>query len=302
MVGDRIRASLLGLISLLTLTAATGSGTRVVTVSDVIAATVNGVPARIRVIPGANALPLLNAEIAERAKLKGGMIGAGFEVGPEVVHGSTTTARIDLGDGPVKRRIAWTKPHYMADVDGVVGPGGVAEPVVRFVLRAPRDGERTATMPMIEQSGLMSSWGERFAMIVVGGAPMRVRFDPYAPHSLITAAGGVRIATTQGGTLAGDTVPVEIAFGIKRPVRAMHLATPLPVGPLVVSHVGVRTHDDGNATGIREANADPDEILVTAKGKHDPAADRLTIGADLLARCSSIEFDKPAKVIRLSCG
>jgi len=190
----------------------------------------------------------------------------------------------------------------MDGVDGVVGPGGLPEPVVRFILRPARDGETVVALPMIEQAGLMSGWGERFGMIVVAGMPMRVRFDPHAARSLVTAAGGVRIAAEHGGKLGGKTVQVLIAFGIKRSVRAMHLAVPLIVGPLAVSDVGVRTRDSGNATGIKDADADPDEILVTAKGKHDPSSDRLTIGADLLARCSSIEFDKPAKVIRLSCG
>lgn len=41
---------------------------------------------------------------------------------------------------------------------------------------------------------------------------------------------------------------------------------------------------------------------MVAKGKRDAKRDRLTIGADLLDRCSAIVFDKPARQIRLTCA
>lgn len=96
----------------------------------------------------------------------------------------------------------------------------------------------------------------------------------------------------------------EIAFGIKRPIRTLTLTRALGVGPLSLHTLGVRTMDNGNASDIAEAGtkADPNEIVVTAKGKHDPNRDRLSLGADTLARCSSIVFDKPARVIRLTCA
>lgn len=96
----------------------------------------------------------------------------------------------------------------------------------------------------------------------------------------------------------------EIAFGVERPVRMMALDRPLAIGALSLTRIGVRTGDWGNAAGIAEAgSADPDEIVVTAKGrKRDPFRDRLAIGADVLARCSSVIFDKPARQIRLTCA
>lgn len=70
---------------------------RVIGSDSIVAATVNGVPARIRIIPGANALPLINADVAERARLKGGLFEAAFKIRPEVIYGPTNVARIDLG-------------------------------------------------------------------------------------------------------------------------------------------------------------------------------------------------------------
>jgi hypothetical protein len=67
----------------------------------------------------------------------------------------------------------------------------------------------------------------------------------------------------------------------------------------------MRVADGGSTRDIPEADApkgDPDEVVVVAKGKHDPKRDRLMLGADALSGCSSILFDKPAQQIRLSCS
>lgn len=103
----------------------------------------------------------------------------------------------------------------------------------------------------------------------------------------------------------------------------MTLERPLAIGPLAIRTIGVRLPDsagtpglpetDGHAgrslpaTGIPDADAapekpDPDEIVVTAKGKRDLKNDRISIGADYLDAGSSIVIDKPAKQIRLTCG
>ncbi|GAA3255764.1 hypothetical protein GCM10020258_14510 [Sphingomonas yabuuchiae] len=156
---------------------------------------------------------------------------------------------------------------------------------------------------MVDQGDLFGGWAERFAIIMVEGQPMRVRFDPHHPRTLANAGAAVRLARAYGGTLSGSTSPAEIAFGVERPIRAMTLATPLTVGPLSIATLGVRTVDHGNTDTIADADqhADPNEVVVTGKGKHDIKRDRLSIGADQLNRCSSIVFDKPARQIRLSC-
>ncbi len=70
-----------------------------------------------------------------------------------------------------------------------------------------------------------------------------------------------------------------------------------------MTQLSVRTADTGSTATIADADApgDPDEVVVTGKGKHDPKKDWLSIGADQLGRCSSIVFDKPARQVRLSC-
>ncbi|WP_426266918.1 hypothetical protein [Sphingomonas sp. LHG3443-2] len=97
-----------------------------------------------------------------------------------------------------------------------------------------------------------------------------------------------------------DVELLDIAFGVKRPVRLLQLERPMYVGTLSLGELRVRTHDFGSARSIPEAGADPDEIVVVAKGKK-PRTEQIKLGADVLDRCSSLVFDKKAREVRLSC-
>ena len=274
---------------------------RTIAGSGIADARVNGMPGKLRLEPGGPGVPLLNSGWAQRAGLKRGFFTFRYVLGKQTVSVSPAVARLDLGSESKKRRMAFTDLAYARGIDGAMGPGGLSEPIVRFVLRPSVPGERTVALPMVDGGGIFGSVAGLFAQIQVGGAPLRVRFDPWHRHTLATAAVGVRIATAQDGRATGPSRLEEIVFGIERPVRTVALARPLVVGPLSLTSIGVRTFDYGNASAIPDADADPDEIVVTAKAKKSRGQDRLSIGSDYLDRCSSIVFDKPAKVIRLSC-
>ena len=200
------------------------------------------------------------------------------------------------------RRIIFVPLHLFEPTDGVIGPGGVPEPVVRFVLRAPLPGERTITLPLEDEGGLLGGWGGSYALVDLGGQSLRVRFNPNEPRTLATAGAAVRIANLHDGRVSGETAPAHIAFGISRPVRTMRLGTPLAIGPFAISELGVRTADFGNASAIREEGGDPDEVVVTGDRGRNRNRDRLAIGADQLRNCSSITFDKRRRQVRLTCA
>jgi hypothetical protein len=287
---------------------------RVVGGDGVVTVTIDGKAVRVRIDPAAPGMPLLIKEVADRLRFKESRrLGVGFvySVGPVRIMSSTKVARVDFGGGAEKQRMGWADRPFGPAAEGSVGPAGLPERVIRFALRAPQAGERTVSLPMSEVGFPLnifgSGWVPSFGMINVGGEPLRIRFDPNHPRSLATAGAAVRIARAFGGTLAGEAVPTEIFFGIERPVRTMTLARPMAVAGLSLTTLGVRIGDAGNAGAIREAGAaveagDPDEVVVTGKGKkRDVRRDVVSLGADALARCSSIVFDKPAKRIRLSC-
>lgn len=289
------------LVTLLLSAAAPEGNERAIGGDGLVDATLAGTPGRVRIDPGGAGMPIYTAAYADRARLHGGMIGFGYAIGPEHVEGATAVAEIGFGAKRFKRRVGWTRRPYTAGVDGVVGPGGLPDPIVRFRLRAPIPGERTVALPMVDGGGLMGGRSGLFALIDLDGDPLRIRFDPWHRRSLATAGAGVRIAQARGGRVLGETGSAEIAFGVERPTRTVVLSAPLIVGPLKLTTLGVRTNDFGNAAAIREVD-DPDEILVTGKRQRDRSHDRLSIGSDQLDHCSSIVFDKPAKHILLTCA
>ena len=174
---------------------------RVVTIGKTETVTVNGVPAKLRVDPAAPGLPLVTPEIAAAAKLKGGGLlafGMIYRVGTEGVIGRTQVAPFGAGTRPGKRRVGWTPRPWIAGVDAVVGPAGVDEAVVRFNLHAPAPGERTATLELPRDGGLLSEWFPVAARIDVAGRPLRVRFAPYRAHSVANATAARMLADTLG--------------------------------------------------------------------------------------------------------
>lgn len=258
--------------------------------------TVGGTQARIRITPWAPAAPTLNPDFASRIGLKGGLFGFAVKVGPVKVSGKSSVTRFDFGTMTFRRRVVWFDRRYEAQGDGAVGPGGMPANVIRFELRAPQPGERTATLPLVQRL-----FQPTYSRVTIDGREISVLFDPQHVRTLATAGAGSAIAAAYGGQLVGETGKAEVAFGIDRPIRTLKLARSLAIGPLSFDSVAVRIGDGGSVAGIADANADPDEVVVTAKGG-SKRRDVLIIGRDALARCSSIVFDKPAKVIRLTCA
>lgn len=276
---------------------------REVPVGTIAAATVEGVPARIAISAGAAGMPILNTDIAERAGLKPGMFAVNFGIGPIRRRASTSVADLTLDGAALKRRVAWAE-GAVPGADGEVGPAGLPEPVIRFVLRPAQSGERVTTMKL-EGGGLVGGWLASLATMPLGKRELLVRFAPDQPYSFVSAGAGATIAALHGGTVEPGPDAVLVALGVTRPARRLVLATPFQVGPVAVRRLKVRSVDFGNASGIREAGApedDPDEtVTVTGKAKKKNYRDRLTLAADALGGCSSITFDKPKKEVRLSC-
>ncbi|WP_174286759.1 hypothetical protein [Sphingomonas bacterium] len=280
---------------------------RTVEVNTLVPITVQGVPGRMRIDPGAPGHPLLTPEYAAKAGLKGGgMLGFDviYHVGNQTIHGRTQTAKFGLNGVFQNQRVIWTARPYAAGIDAVIGPAGIPASIIRFALHPALPSERTIALPMAGGTGMFASWESLSGQIMVGGAPMRVRFDPNHPLTIANAGAAERLARAFDGRLTGATGSAEIAFGIARPVRGMTLARPVTIGPLSLPALHVRVAD-GSIAAIPDANApppDPDEIVVTARRKHDPSNDRITLGADTLARCSAIVFDKAARQVRLTCA
>ncbi|MBX9886003.1 MAG: hypothetical protein K2X68_13630, partial [Novosphingobium sp.] len=205
----------------------------------VMAARVGGVAARLRITPWAPAAPTLNPDFATRVGLKGGLFGFAVKVGPVKVTGKTGVTSLDIGGLAFKRRAVWFERRYESGADGAVGPGGLPANVIRFELRAVVPGERTATLPLVQ-----NLFQPTYARIDVAGRPLTILFDPQHARTLATAGAGAAIAAALGGTLMGGTGRAEVAFGIDRPIRTLRLARPLSIGPLSIDSLSVRISDN----------------------------------------------------------
>ena len=102
-------------------------------------------------------------------------------VGPEQVNGRSAVARIAVGEGaePRQRRVGWTERPYAEGADGVIGPGGLPQQVVRFVLRpAAARASAPSRCRWRTKAACSAAGAHSYALIDLGGAPLRVRFDP----------------------------------------------------------------------------------------------------------------------------
>lgn len=276
-----------------------GDAPFVVTGDRTVDARVQQQPARLRLDPGAPSMPVFNPDFATRAGFRSGWIGTMAVVGPVRVHGQSAVIRLDLGGGEFKRRATWFAAPFTRGADGVVGPGGLPQPRIRYDMHPPQPGERRVALPLADFGA--AGMGVR---IPAGERTIDVTFTMESAPSLATAVAGAAIAGSHGGKFDREPENMDIQLGVVRPVRHLALATPFAVGPLALSEMMVRTGDFGSAGAIPDANApppDPDEIVVTGEKKQKPRRVKLAIGSEALARCSSILFDKPARTVTLSC-
>ena len=194
MTGRTVAVIAAGLLS----GAAAAPSERVVTGESVIAGTVAGVPGRFLLDPGAPSMPLLTTDYAARAGLKGGMFGMRYAVGPVIVAGATAETPIGFGAVEGKRRVGWTARAYHAGYDGSVGPGGLPEDVVRFVLRPSLPGERTVTAADCSAVPQGFSAGSRWTVgrcAFASTCATRAASRPRASQSRWRASSAARLAT-----------------------------------------------------------------------------------------------------------
>ena len=259
------------------------------------------IPVRIHVGPGMPYRPFLTARAAAAARLVPVPVPHVIRVGPVRVEGSPGTALISLAGKHFLRGITWFEGAMAEGADVALGPQALPWHRVRFRLRPARPGERRIRLPIVSETLIATV--VRFR---IGRQEIRLGFTPERPTSVATAAAGALLAETQGGLLGEDRRHIRLATGVERPVRPMRLARPLSIDGLALTDLLVRTRDFGGATSLpepggEEAEASPDEVVVTARGAASPAVYYIMLGADALAPCSSITFDNERRRVELSC-
>ena len=262
----------------------------------VVPAQIGGRPARLLLSPWAPAAPTLNPGFVRAIGLHAGLFGFAVKVGPVKVRGDTSVTRLDYSGASGRRRVVWFERDYAQNADAAVGPGGMPAEVIRFELRPPKGDERVTVLPLVQ-----NMFRPSYARVMLGKRPIILLFDPQHSRSLATAGAGAALAEFLGGALQGPPRPAPVAFGIMRPARTLRFGRPLQFGNIRLDEVLVRISDNGSVAGVKDDDADPEEVVVSAKSKSE-RRDVVIIGQDVLGSCASFTFDKPARQIRLACA
>lgn len=270
---------------------------RVIDAGDpVITFIVDGQPAELEVTPDGAGSPVFSAALARRLELGGSMVEGVHMVGSTKVRAESNTVRIDMGDGKAKKRRAFffetEEWHHRGE--GLLGPVSLPEDIITYRLRTPQEGERQITLPLVEHKR-----GGFHTKLPIGDnyIPTLISFE--RAETMANASAGAILAQAFAARMEGEARDMHIELGIHRPVRSLAFGEPLMLGELPVKDVVVRTQDTGSTAAIPDEDSDPNEIVV-AGGKMK-IAPRLWIGTASLAPCSTLSFDRPAQLIRLSC-
>lgn len=289
----------LGLLAAVTLVSAdmAAAQERVIDADNpVIEFTVDGETAALEVAPDGGGSPVFSAALAKRLGLEGSMLEGVHMVGTTEVTAESNLVKIDLGDGKAKKRRAFffdtEEWHHRGE--GMLGPSALTDQTITYRLRAPQEGEREITLPLVEhkRSGFYTRFqiGENFI-------PTFITFE--RPETMANATAGAILAQAFGARMEGESRDMHIELGIHRPVRALVVPNGLMLGELPVKDIVVRSQDTGSTAAIPDENSDLNEIVVA--GGKIKIAPRLWIGTASLEGCSMLSFDRSAELIRLSC-
>jgi hypothetical protein len=256
---------------------------------------INGNPVRFKMKANGIAYPILNPDVASRLKLRSNIFSVVAVIGPVKVPGKTGVAKIEASGSSFKHRILWFERPTTTQASATLSPESVPQQVIRFELREPVAGEKLTRMPLVRKDFTLN------VVQTAGGQDIFVQFDPDLAKSMATAGAANVIGGEHGGQLSGATYSTPYYFGVERPLRTVQLATPFRIGPLSLSSFSARVSDLGAISNLPDADLDPNEVLVTASRSKVKPIYRIILGADALENCSSITFDKPRKVIELSC-
>ena len=261
-------------------------------------AVINGVPLRLKVefdlLPGIT----LNSDAAARA----GLIRTGGwseRIGPIQLRGHKTQAQLMLAGAPASTEIRWRDNPAAIGADGAVSVYSLPFDSVTVERGAARPGEREIVFP----TRLHENHGIHYRLRV-GKRRIAIRFSLTRPRTTAPAAAAALVAAQQGG-LVGEERGVEtISLGVDRPVRPLRLDRPLPIGPFAIPMLMVRTADfrGEHQLAWEEQVGANGEIIVTGAVASQEALYRITLGLDVLGRCSAATYRRSSGELRLRCA
>lgn len=272
---------------------------------ELVAATIEGAPARLRVVSGEVDRLFLNADYVARSGIKPApFIGNGSLniAGRRAFKLKNRPLDFVIGGMAQKGRAFWIADAPAVAGDGSIGPWALPHARVTLQFGDTDTTSQRHDFPLFGNISSQSVTGYKEASF---GVIINFDLDDNGAYPLASAAAGAAIARAYGGTLSGASWDVNILLGVMRPVRLMTLERPLVIGPLSIKQFAVRVRDriDGAGRGepIPDGTEDPSEIVVPARKKGPRPYFTLSIPRATMAACSRLTFDKAAVRIELWC-
>jgi hypothetical protein len=251
---------------------------------------------------------ILNPAPAERAKLKAFPLIGKRTFKNSLIPGGEATFRFNLlnitprGLEKGKAPVVWVNKVIAPEADGVLALSALKSDLITLTFGAQAPGAKLHTIPRKGKD-------EAFMEARIGDEKINVALELNSPDTVMNARAAA--ALVGAGLLRRDgSVGFWAPFpGMALPFErmtatpgAMLLGLPLARAGARITEAQAKELDARAKAGTSTADDDDDAITVTADRKKKGRDPWILIGRDVLDTCSKIEFDRPAKVWRLTCA
>lgn len=262
-------------------------------------ARINGVTLRLRVDFDQGRSLTLNPEAAARAGLGKGRGSSIQIIGPVRLSGRFAEVPVTLAGQTTRARVNWQEVAVATDADGVVTPHLLPFDRVTLERRPAGAGERD----FVFASRIHDNHGIHVP-VRLGKRRIAARLSFHHPRTTAAAAAAAVIIDAQGGALEDAKSFEEIGFGVMRPARPLRLARALQVGDLAITRLMARSADyrGKHRLALPAAPVADSDILVTGRRPSQGPLYRITIGLDVLERCSAASYVRATGELRLRCA
>ncbi len=250
---------------------------------------------------------ILNPGPADRAKLKAFPLIGKRTFKNSLIPGGEATFRFNLlnitprGLAKGKAPVVWVSKVIAPEADGVLALSALKSDRITLTFGAQAAGAKLHTIPRKDK--------DEVAMEArIGGEKIRVSLELNSPDTVMNARAAAALVSAgllkRNGSLGFWAPFPGMALPFERMTAtpgATLLGLPLAGGGVRITEAQAKDLDARAKAGTSTADDDEDAITVTANRKkgRDPW---ILIGRDVLDTCSKIEFDRPAKVWRLTCA
>ena len=261
-------------------------------------AEIGGVPLRLKVVldhaPGIT----LNSDAAARAGLERGDGAWVEQIGPVKLRGRQAHLRFLVAGAPAEAKVRWHGRPTANDADGHISIDTLPFDSVTLERRRPEPQERELAF----ETKLHHNHGLHIP-ISAGRRRIAVRLSFSRARTSAPAAAGAALAAVHGGALDPEKSYEEIALGVARPVWPLRLERPARLGGLAIPVIMVRASDFRGKHRL-ERRPDPaeEEIVVRGERRSQDALYRITVGLDVLGRCSAATYVRATGALRLRCA